>query len=214
MTRYMLNDNDVPILDACLAMQEIDTLCHRVLACRAEGHTYQECAKRFQKSRIWYAKKLAKCFQAYQACKPKAINLARAGELRQVARTEQAEELEQRVLEAAEQQENEATATEEEKREERVRTRSRVDPERQAESAALKKLGVIAAKQAEQLVALYQRIGQQFYERFKEIKEVLGIEWEELIQAAYETYIQHGIEREEITEEEIIATIIKTMMES
>ena len=220
----MLSTVDLPYLDACLKIQELDTLCYEVLRCKAQGNSYRDCAKRFGRSRPWYAMTLRACYEKYEVCKPKVMNIVRAYQdqyekpeeprREEPVREEETikpERIEQQVIEVVNKEPEKKERPK--KKEEELKTSSRVSPERLAESAALKKVGLIAAKQAEKLVSLYQKIGQLFYERFIEIKETTGKEWEELIEEAYEAYINHGIEREEITEEEILATLIKELIE-
>ncbi len=224
--RYMLSTVDLPYLDACLKIQELDTLCYEVLRCKAQGNSYRDCAKRFGRSRPWYAMTLRTCYDKYEVCKPKVMNIVRAYQDQYESKPEEprkeepAREEEPRQ-ERIEEQVIEVVSKEPEKKErpkrqdkEELKTASRVSPERLAESAALKKVGLIAAKQAEKLVSLYQRIGQLFYEKFIEIKETTGKEWEELVEEAYQAYINHGIEREEeIDEYEILATLIQIALQ-
>ena len=220
----MLSTVDLPYLDACLKIQELDTLCYEVLRCKAQGNSYRDCAKRFGRSRPWYAMTLRTCYEKYEVCKPKVMNIVRAyqdqyekpeeprrEEPVREEETTKPERIEQQVIEMVNKEPEKKERPK--KKEEELKTASRVSPERLAESAALKKVGLIAAKQAEKLVSLYQLIGQLFYEKFIEIKETTGKEWEELVEEAYEAYVNYGIEREEITEEEILATIIKELIE-
>ncbi len=189
--KYVLGPDDLEIIEqAPLSEKE-----KQVLRCVATNEEITRCAELLGVTRQTVYYMLRKAYPKYD-------------EFRQKIRTITLQQGQPRkTIERKQEQQEQG--------EEETKPLTRVSPERQTQSASLRKLGLIASKEAEKLVKLYVEIGRKFYNEFKEIQAITGKDWETLVEEAYKTYIlyQEELEEQEEIETRILQKIIETLIE-
>jgi len=107
----------------------------------------------------------------------------------------------------------------EEKKEEskEVKVRTRTDPDRTAVQQSLKVLASTVGKRSAEQMKEILEVGILFYDKFRYVKEILGIPWDMLVEILYKVYIEHRDEIEipylELFEKELLKRIAEAIEE-